>query len=540
MLYQLSYVGNDAHYNGARAAASVEFPLPVSAPAMTPATPAKDPRLLVIASDAHSSDTVVERFCSGVHAPAEAHAANAAALRAALRAERWDAILYFHGTAGLTAAAALKIVHEQGLDLPFVIITAADDEKAAIRAMKAGAHDVVSLDRADRLAPAIEREVREARHRADHRAALEMLKDSEARFRTLASNLPGMVFHLQRDAEGDYRFVFVSEGCYKLFGVKQHEILGTAQRFFDAFEAEDRRGIKEALQNSTATGAALNWEGRLRGRLRGRWIDLRSAPQRHDDGTVVWQGIATNITGAKETEAELRASREQLAELSFHLEVAKEEERERIARDIHDELGSILVRLKIEAALLASKLPENPASLREKAGSIENLLDQAIGTTQRVSRQLRPGILKEFGLAEAIKCQSEDFAQSTGIACPVQCDEDIDADAETSLALFRIAQEALTNIAKHAHASLVVVRLRREQGSIALEIRDNGRGISEADMNKPKSFGLRGIRERIHSLAGEFEISAVEHGGTHILLRVPSMRAAEPTAAEEELQRNLF
>ncbi|MDO8932011.1 MAG: histidine kinase [Rhodocyclaceae bacterium] len=509
---------------------------------MTPATPAKDPplRLLVIASDAHSSDTVIGRLGADVRPSPDARVATASALRTALRAERWDAVLYFHGTAGLTAAAALKILHEQGLDLPCIIITAAADEKAAIRAMKAGAHDVVSLDRVDRLVPAIEREVREARHRADHRAALEMLKDSEARFRTLASNLPGMVFHLQRDGDGDYRFVFVSEGCHKLFGVKQHEILNAAQRFFDAFEPKDRNGLVDALQTSAATAAPLNWEGRLRGRARGRWIDLRSMPQRHDDGSVVWQGIATNITGAKEIEAELRASREQLAELSFHLEAAKEEERERIARDIHDELGSILVRLKIEAALLASKLPETPASLREKAGSIETLLDQAIGTTQRVSRQLRPGILKEFGLAEAIKCQSEDFAHSTGITCPVQCDEDIEPDAETSLALFRIAQEALTNIAKHAHASLVVVRMRREQGSIALEIRDNGRGISEADMNKPKSFGLRGIRERIHSLAGEFEISAVEHGGTHILLRVPEKRAAEPSTAEEDLQRHLF
>ena len=506
---------------------------------MTSATPAKDPplRLLVVGGDAHAAATAAERFGPAAELPPDARVGTAAALRAALRAAHWDAVLYFHGSPGLSASAAVKIVHDQGLDLPLVVIATAADEKTAVRAMRAGANDVVSLER---LVPAVEREVREAHHRADHRAALEMLKDSEARFRTLASNLPGMVFHLQRDARGDYRFLFVSDGCHKLFGIKQHEILGAAQRFFDAFEPADRRDLAAALQNSALAGTPLNWEGCLRGRPRGRWIDLRSAPQRHEDGAVVWQGIATSITGAKEIEAELRASREQLAELSFHLEVAKEEERERIARDIHDELGSILVRLKIEAALLASKLPEAPASLREKSASIESLLDQALGTTQRVARQLRPGILKEFGLAEAIKCQAEDFAQSTGVNCPVQCDEDVEPDSETSLALFRITQEALTNIAKHAHASLVVVRLRREQGSITLEIRDNGRGISEADMNKPKSFGLRGIRERVHSLAGKFEIAVAEHGGTHIQLRVPERRSLEPSAAEEELQRNLF
>jgi signal transduction histidine kinase len=236
----------------------------------------------------------------------------------------------------------------------------------------------------------------------------------------------------------------------------------------------------------------------------------------------------------------LRGSRQQLAELSTHLEAAKEEERERISRDIHDELGSILVFLKIEAAHLASKLPEGADRLREKAHSIESLLDQAMSTASRVARELRPGILKEFGLPAAIECQAEDFSQRFGIPCRVQCDEEaIEPEPDTSLALFRIAQEALTNIAKHAHASLVVMRLRRERGNILLEIRDNGRGISDADMQKPKSFGLRGIRERVLSLAGEFSIGPAEHGGTHIILRVPERAGVEPPS-EEELQRNLF
>jgi signal transduction histidine kinase len=101
-------------------------------------------------------------------------------------------------------------------------------------------------------------------------------------------------------------------------------------------------------------------------------------------------------------------------------------------------------------------------------------------------------------------------------------------------------QEALTNIAKHAHASLVVLRMRRENGNISLEIRDNGRGISEGDLNKPKSFGLRGIRERVYSLAGAFRVGAGESGGTHIALHVPERRGMEPTGGDDEPQRNLF
>jgi signal transduction histidine kinase len=367
-----------------------------------------------------------------------------------------------------------------------------------------------------------------------------MLNESQARFDALASNLPGMLFHLRRDAEGGYRFLFVSEGCQKLFGFKQQHLLASADKLFDAFDGERRKSLEHALRESAARGTLLNWEGCTRGRTRQKWINLRSTPYRFDNGVVEWRGIASNVSESKESEAELRASRQQLAELSTHLEAAKEEERERISRDIHDELGSILVFLKIEAAHLASKLPEGADRLREKAHSIETLLDQAMSTASRVARELRPGILKEFGLPAAIECQAEDFTQRFGIPCRVQCDEDtIEPEPDTSLALFRIAQEALTNVAKHAHASLVVMRLRRERGNILLEVRDNGRGISEADMQKPKSFGLRGIRERVLSLAGEFSIGPAEHGGTHIILRVPEQAGVEPPR-EEELQRNLF
>jgi two-component system, NarL family, sensor histidine kinase UhpB len=515
----------------------------------TPAA-SRDPslHLLILAPSEDEADVLADHFTDKTaERPVIRRVTDAAGMRTALRAAPWDAVLYVFGLSGLTAPAALKVLHGQDADLPFVIVADPADEKSAVRAMRSGAHDVVFRDRIDRLVPAVEREVREARHRADHRAALAMVNDSDVRFRGLAGSLPGMVFHLQRNSDGSYRFLYVSEGSHRLFGIKQHELLTSPKKFFEAFEADDRRSLEAALARSAATGGPLDWAGHLRGRGRGKWVDLRSTPQRGDEvagghSIVSWQGIATNITAAKETEAALRASREQLSELSFHLEAAREQERERIARDIHDELGSILVRLKIEATLLTGKLPKEPVLLREKARSIESLLDQAMGAASRVARELRPGILKEFGLPAAIESLTEDFSQHFGITCRVSCDDDLEPDADTSLALFRIVQETLTNVAKHAHASLVVVRLKREKGSIALELRDNGRGISEADMAKPKSFGLRGIRERVHSLSGEFAIAPGEHGGTHIRLRVPETRGAETAVAEEteDVQRKLF
>jgi len=503
-------------------------------------TPRQPLNLLVIAASEEAAARLLPVFAETDKAFDFHRVDTSAGLRDALPEQPWDAVLYVPGLASLPVKAAVQQIDAAGFDLPLIVVAGPDDERAMQPAMKAGARDVIDSDRLERLIPAVEREVREARHRADHRVALEMLNESQARFDALASNLPGMLFHLRRDAEGGFRFLFVSEGCQKLFGFKQQHLLTSAGKLFDAFEADKRKSLEQALLESAAKGTLLNWEGHTKGRVRQKWINLRSTPHRFDSGVVEWRGIATNVTDSKESEAELRASRQQLAELSTHLEAVKEEERERISRDIHDELGSILVFLKIEAAHLASKLPKGADPLREKAHSIEHLLDQAMSTASRVARELRPGILKEFGLSAAIECQAEDFTQRFGIPCRVQCDEEaIEPEPDTSLALFRIAQEALTNVAKHAHASLVVMRLRRERGNILLEIRDNGRGISEVDMQKPKSFGLRGIRERVLSLAGDFAIGPAEHGGTHIVLRVPERAGVEPPN-EEELQRNLF
>lgn len=469
--------------------------------------------------------------------------ANLDELREALVQDAWDAVLCAHQFPGGSVAAAQRCLSEAERDLPFLILTESGEEKAVQRALRQGAHDVFAGLQLERLVPALEREIREARHRSDHRAALEMLRESENRFRALAGNIPGMAFLLARDASGD-RFLYVSEGGHKLLGLKPHALLTTFGLFVDAIDPEDRACLMTALNDSAERLTVLNWEGRVRARSqqRSKWVSLRSSPLRQPNGDIHWHGVALDVTRSKETETALRKSREQLAELSTYLEAAKEEERERIARDIHDELGSILVALKIEASLLAAKLPAGAEPLKGKARAIETLLDQAMGTASRVARELRPGILKEFGLQAAIECQAQDFAQRTGINCRFRCeDEGIELDEQRALTLFRIVQEALTNVAKHAHASLVVLRLYRDRRHLVLEVRDNGRGISESDISKPRSFGLRGIRERSRSLDGEFLIAASEQGGTHLVLRLPLPHVTVPPSGDdEELQRNLF
>lgn len=463
-------------------------------------------------------------------------------LRHALNHKTWDAVFCCDNDTELPFPIVQRITQELGLDLPMMLLVSNNKESAKAAAMKVGAPDGFHLDQLDKLLPALDREIRDAERRSNHHAALNMLRESEQRFRALAGNLPGMVFEMTRDGTGTLRFLYVSEGGQKLLGLPTHQLLSSFASFTDTIDPEDRASLGKALADSAASLSPLQWEGRIRARnqQRPKWINLRSMPQRKPDWSIHWHGIATDISHSKDIEAALRQSREQLAELSNYLESAKEEERERIAHDIHDELGSILTAAKIEAALLTNKLPEQPINLRSKALSLEDLLNQAMGTASRVARELRPGILKEFGLQAAIECQAEDFAQLTGITCHVQCDElGSDFDDRVSLALFRIAQEALTNVAKHSHASLVVLRLQREGRHLVLEVRDNGRGITKQDVTKPRSFGLRGIRERCRSLNGKFRVEPGEQGGTHLWIRIPAKPPLVGTDGED-LQQSLF
>jgi len=448
---------------------------------------------------------------------------NANATSQALDSDRWDAILSDHSMPGFNALAALELMQELGLDLPFIIVSGVIDEETAIAAMRAGAHDYLSKDRLDRLVPAVEREIREAGNRAERRSALAAVRENEARFRALVSNIPGMVFQLLRTSSGDLRFLYVSEGAITLLGLPAQELAAESRLFFDALHPDDRETFNAALSKSASELSQLNWDGRISGANGALlWINVRSAPRNISGNEIQWEGIVSNITQSKLAENELRESRAQLAELSTHLEAAKEEERERIARDIHDELGGTLVAIKIETSLLANKQPSDPLQLRRKVRGIEDLIDEAISTAGRVARELRPGILKDFGLAAAIECQADDFSHRMGLRCDTTgITHDIDPDEETSLALFRIFQEALTNVAKHANATWVSIRLTVAGDDLILEISDNGRGVSAEDMSKPKSFGLRGIRERMRGLGGSLELARITPTGTRVVLRAP-------------------
>jgi PAS domain S-box-containing protein len=486
-------------------------------------TPAPRLQLLLIQDGEADARQLAGRFEGRGYRVDCRRVADAAGLAEALADCNWDLVISDHQLPGFDALAALAVVREACGDLPFIIVSGQNDEHAAVAAMRAGANDYLSKHHLERLIPACERELREARNRRERSLALAAERESEARLQAVAANTPGVIFSLQQRPSGELAFLYAGGATQLLLGLSPEELLADGWRYLGMIVPEDRPGFRQALEASRTEGK-LNWEGRIlspEGDI--KWINLRASVRNQASGQPVWEGLMWNITQSKQTEAELRDSQAQLAALSSHLQHAKEEERERIARDVHDVLGGDLVALKIEVSLLAGKMASDMAQARQRVAAIEALLDDAIATVSRVTRELRPGILKDFGLAAAIECQAEDFSQRSGLPCRIlAADHDIELAEDAGVALFRIFQEALTNVRKHAQASAVEVRLLQEGEEVLLEIRDDGQGMAPEDLTKPRSFGLRGIRERMAGLGGSFSIGPALPRGTLLSLRVPA------------------
>lgn len=232
--------------------------------------------------------------------------------------------------------------------------------------------------------------------------------------------------------------------------------------------------------------------------------------------------LADQYTDRKRVEDELRSSREQLRNLSGYLQSVREEERGQIAREIHDELGQTITALKLDLLGLKDELSKKQKRLAEKAGSIVSLTDRSLQTVHKICGELRPKFLDDLGLAAAIEWQAEEFQKRTGIECVVTVEpQDMSVDSDLSITLFRVFQEALTNVARHAGAAKVEASLRRIDGKVLLEVKDDGRGITKGQVSHPKSFGLVGMRERIRAHGGELKIRGRRGKGTDLTVAVP-------------------
>ena len=234
--------------------------------------------------------------------------------------------------------------------------------------------------------------------------------------------------------------------------------------------------------------------------------------------------VALELREGREYEAKeaLERSREQLRDLASYLQDVREQERSRIAREIHDDFGQSLTILKMDLSWLKKHMIQDQPQVQNKIDAMFKVIDASLQTLHTVSSELRPVVLDDFGLESAIEWQAEEFQNRTSVQCRVESIVgDLNLTKEQSTAIFRIFQETLTNIMRHSGATEVKVRLEKESDTLILEVTDNGRGITEAEISDSQSFGLLGMRERLYPLNGQVDFIGHPNEGTRVIVRVP-------------------
>jgi signal transduction histidine kinase len=328
--------------------------------------------------------------------------------------------------------------------------------------------------------------------------------------------------------------LFWSQETYRIFGFDAAKTRASLNEFLQRIHPEDRPTIEQGL--SAAAIQKGHYETDYRIVLPGgaiRYIHEVVYPVTTEAGEVIERyGLAMDVTERKRTEEDLQRSRDQLRALAARVQRVREEERTRVAREIHDELGQALTAIKIG---LSSLMRDLPADEKQRSDSILKLVDETIQSVRRISTELRPAVLDAMGLVAAVEWAGGEFAARTGTKCQLDLpQDDVVIDQERATALFRIFQETLTNVARHANATEVNVRLAKENGSLTLEVHDNGKGVREEHLSVGSSLGILGMRERALLLGGELTIAGAPGKGTTVSVRIPVTHATQPEAASDQ------
>jgi PAS domain S-box-containing protein len=251
-----------------------------------------------------------------------------------------------------------------------------------------------------------------------------------------------------------------------------------------------------------------------------------SISQAIEGGQRLFTVILRDVTRRKEYEDMLMRQRSELREISARVLEAREEEKTLLARELHDELGQLLTALKMDLAWLRERLPKERAELGAKASQMEAVLDSTMSSVRRISAELRPLMLDDLGLRDAIAWLTAEFTKHSGIRCSLQAPDESalgNIDRPVATTIYRVLQESLTNIARHAKAANAWVILGAGGSWLQLEVEDDGKGIHDADLSRPRSLGLKGMRERVLYLGGSVEVGRAPRGGTRVLVRVPRL-----------------
>ena len=491
----------------------------------------------------------------------------AKALSAALAEHPWDIILADYSMPQFDALAALAIIRKTDIDIPVIIVSGAIGEETAVAAMRAGANDYVMKGNLTRLAPAVERELRDAevcrqKRRAEERVTRRLrLEEAMSNVsRQLVSpgnvNLSGILRIMGEAVMVDRCYVFeardnlaladntfewcapgVSSRIANLQGIESASFAWWMSKLkegdnivisdVDALpaQAEPEKDVlrKQGVRSALVVPIVLSQSG-LHGFL--GFGDVKSVRKWDSDDIRFLRVVAEMLGSYFEREAaarKLTQSREELRNLAAHVEEVREKERTQIARDIHDNLAQLLTALKMDLSQLAERVSRDHRCTETIQG-MNSLVDQASDSVHRVSMQLRPVMLDDLGLAAAVEWHVREFEKRTGVKTSIVIEpkDGLDhMDRDRSTALYRILQEALTNVIRHARASMVEIRLQQSPDEVLLWIADNGRGITRGQVAGNRAFGLIGMRERVVPFDGAIEIAPRLVAGTSVTVRLP-------------------
>ena len=408
---------------------------------------------------------------------------------------------------GIEAARQIR----ERLFIPVVYLTAFADDRLLMRAKITEPYSYL-------LKPFEDRELYAAIEMALSKHAIEMkLIESEEFALSLLTNSPNPIIVINPDTSIRY----VNSALEGITDFSSEEIIGIKPPY--PWKTEEK--LEQTRMNA---GKAMRMGAQrieeLFKKKNGEefWVEISSTKVAGRGKLRYVLNVWNDITARKQAEEELRESKERLRSLADYLQSVRENERTAIAREIHDELGQALTGLNIDLSWLAKKVPENEKVLLDKIRAMSEMTTQTIRTVQRISTDLRPGLLDDLGLVAAIEWQTEEFKNRTGIRCTLTIDpEDITIDDRRSTSLFRILQETLTNVTRHAQSTQVYVSLQEKDRGLELMVKDNGTGISEEHVFDPKSLGLIGIRERAYQWGGEVKINGSPGKGTTVVVRMP-------------------
>ena len=361
----------------------------------------------------------------------------------------------------------------------------------------------------------------------ERRRAEEALRDSEARLHRLLVGLPEAVFVNSGD-----RISFVNEAAQRLFGADEAALLGRPP--LELIHPDSRELVMSRIGTlrGGASVAPLAELKILRADGESRWVEsVGTLIDDHNGRSVLV--VLRDVTELKQAQAELTRSHFDLQRLIDARERIQEEERKRIARELHDDLQQTLAAIRINAVAIGGRLEADRAKVEPMLAEIDALAQSAVASTRRIVNDLRPQALEDLGLVAALESLLGLFSQRTGIACRLDASETMGdvlmAWPAVSTCLYRVAQEALNNVAKHAQAKAVLVQLAAAVGGQAwLRVSDDGRGMTDAERHKTESFGLLGMHERVRALGGVLQVRSAAGAGTAVEVLVP-LRAAPAT-----------